>query len=193
MTKQAKKQEFERYAYGSAAAQLASDKASSRYAGGALEVLAGKKGVNLGEEAEGFIIGTLASPKGIQDASENYNGKFNKYRGEIKVGDLGEWYGSTLTGLNATEKAKILAEFDKFKDKNLGAILKKATNASYQLEDPDNNFNKEVKNKATDTLKKYANLLNMMDILDNYKNEEMRPDAVKATRKKDLKNLTSKL
>jgi len=62
---------YEKYQYAGLAGNLYNSKESKRFAPGALEVLAGAKGLNLGEEALGFVRGTQASEKGIENKEKS--------------------------------------------------------------------------------------------------------------------------
>ena len=54
-------------------------------------------------------------------------------------------------------------------------------------------FTKEQIAEAKKTIEKYQNVLAVMQNLDNYKFEELRPEAVSTFRKQELKGLASKL
>ena len=186
--------DFEKYQYAGLAASLAGSKENAQYIPGALEVLAGDKGLGWGEEALGFIRGTQASEKGIETAINVYNQKFQEERGKYKPIDLAKWYGSVLTDLGDTEKTKILTALEKH-DETIKDISEKMRKAVYTISDkaPQDMFTPEQKSEAKETIEKYRDVNSIMVTLDNYKFEELRSDAVEATRKGSLENLVKNL
>lgn len=186
--------DFQKYQYAGLAANLAGSREGAMYVPGALEVLAGEKGLKLGEEALGFIRGTLASKEGIQTAIKTYAEKFEEKRGEYKPADLTDWYDSVLTDLGEEEREKIEGAL-KEHDEPLKSINEKYERASYIASDdaPKGIFTPDQIADAKKTLKKYENLVTVLATLDNYKFEELRPDAVEATKKKNLEALAKKL
>jgi len=192
--KQKSNYSFEKYQYGALAARLASSKESSRYAPSALEVLAGAQGLNLGEEALGFIRGTQASEKGIKTAIDIYNGKFEEEKGKYKPLDMAAWYDSVLSDLDKEDKEKILGELGKY-DETLASINEKIGDALNTLDKKakKGKFTDAQINEAKETIEKYQQLTHVLETLDNYKFEELRPGVVNESRKKDLKDLASKL
>ena len=189
--------DFEKYQYAGLAASLAGSKENAQYIPGALEVLAGDKGLGWGEEALGFIRGTQASEKGIETAINVYNQKFQEKRGKYKPIDLAKWYHSVLTDLGDTEKTQILTTLEKH-DETIKDIKKKfkiALRVVQSQEDDDlkDEYTPEQISEAKDTLEKYNGIINLMATLDNYKFEELRSDAVEATRKGSLEDLVKNL
>jgi len=193
-TQTPKSYDFEKYQYGALAARLLASKENSRHAGSALEVLAGAKGLNLGEEALGFIRGTQASEKGIQTAIGVYAGKFGEERGKYKPSDFAKWYAPVLGDLDKEDKAKILGELNKHNE-TLGKIEEKFKKAAYITSDdaPKGLFPDKDIEHAKKVIEKYGNLMYVLQALDEYKFDQLRADAVNETRKKDLKTLASKL
>jgi len=184
----------EKYQYAGLAKRLFTEK-DVRYVPGALEVLAGKDGLNLGEESLGFIRGTQASEEGIKTAINVYHAKFEEERGKYKPADLITWYNSVLSDLNPEERETIAKTLGEYKE-TIGEIKKKVEEFMYKLKAPEgikDKFTPEELSKAKEALKKYEKVLTVMEILDTYKFEELRPAAVNATRKIELKGLASKL
>jgi len=189
--------DFEQYQYAGLAASLAGSQEGAQYIPGALEVLAGDKGLKLGEEALGFIRGTQASKEGIETAINVYNQKFHDERGKYKPIDLAKWYDSVLTDLEDTEKTKILTALEKH-DETLKDIKKKFKIAlrvveSQEDDDLKDEYTPEQRSEAKETIEKYKDVLDVMATLDNYKFEELRPDAVETTKKRSLESLVKKL
>ena len=186
--------DFEQYQYAGLAASLAGSQEGAQYVSGALEVLAGDKGLKLGEEALGFIRGTQASEEGIKTAINVYNQKFQEERGKYKPIDLSKWYDSVLTDLEDTEKIKILTALEKH-DETIKDISEKVRKAAYTISDkaPKDMFTPEQKSEAKETIEKYSGVINIMATLDNYKFEKLRIDAVEATRKRSLEDLVKNL
>lgn len=186
--------DFQKYQYAGLAASLARSEEGAKYVSGALQVLAGDQGLKLGEEALGFIRGTQASEEGIKTAINVYNKKFQEERGKYKPVDLAKWYDSVLNGLEYTEKTKISIALGK-NNETLKDILEKVRKAEYILnyKTQDDLFTSEQRSEAKETMEKYNEVLNIMATLDNYKFEELRPDAVEATRKGSLEDLVKTL
>lgn len=188
--------DFEKYQYGALAANLAQSN-EGEFASGALEVLAGAKGLNLGEEALGFIRGTQASEDGIKTAIADYSKSFQDKRSEYKPADLADWYDSVLKGLKKEDKKKYLSALGKH-DETIKTIRKKVKIASRIVkaqEDDDikGEYTPEQVSKAKETMDEYRNIFSVMAALDQYKFEELRPVAVEAARKRDLEALAKKL
>jgi len=186
--------DFEKYQYAGLAASLAKSEEGTQYVPGALQVLAGEKGLKLGEEALGFIRGTQASEEGIRTAINVYNKKFQDERNKYKPVNLAKWYDSVLSGLEYTERTKILIALGK-NNETLKDILEKVRKAAYIIDDkaPENMFTPEQRSEAKETIEKYKDVFNTMAVLDNYKFEELRSDAVEATRKRSLEDLVKTL
>jgi len=188
--------DFEKYQYGAVAGYLASsdDDSTRRFAPNALEVLAGEKGLNLGEEALGFIRGTQASEKGIQTAIGVYGGAFQEKRAQYKPSELTSWYSPALSGLDDETKDKLLGELSKH-DETIGDINKKLQRAAYILDNkaPRGFHPEDVVEQAKATQQKYGGAFLVMQALDEYVFENLRADAVEVTKAKELKDLASKL
>jgi hypothetical protein len=186
--------DFKRYQYGAAAAYLASTEDGGRYAPGALEVLAGAKGLNLGEDAEGFIRGTQASEDGVTTAIAVYASKFEEKRGEYKPSELVDWYGSALGGLESGDRDKIVGALNRH-DETIKSIREKYAKAKYMTDKkaPKGLFSNDQIAEAKETIARYKDVMDVMQTLDRYSYESLRPDAVDTTRMQELKNLASKL
>ena len=185
---------FERYQYGASAARLLASEDSARYAPSALEVLAGKKGLDLGEEALGFVRGTQASEEGINKAIKVYNGKFEEKRGKYSPAQLVDWYNPILSDLEPDAKDKLANYLGKYTE-TLQSIRDNVNDALNTLDKraKKGKFTQTQINLAQDIVKKYEEVLNVLGILDNYKFETLRPDAVNAARKQDLEKMASTL
>ena len=192
---------FQKYQYGALAARLALSKESARYMPGALEKLVGPEGLNFGKAAEGIVHGWRASlAKGEQTAvltSINYyNQQFEEERGEYKPIELvNSWYAPVLNSIDAEDRAKIVAYLGKY-DETLDVINSKDTEARHTLEGKEKgikSYTPERVSAANETMTKYGKVLQIIETLDNYVFEDLRPDVVKAARTRDLKDLASKL
>ncbi|MDP3987454.1 MAG: hypothetical protein Q8P81_04485 [Nanoarchaeota archaeon] len=184
---------FEKYQYGALAGLLAGSEETKRYAPSALEILAGSKGLNLGEEAEGFVRGTYASEKGLETAIKIYAGSFMEKKGEYTPSDLAGWYSDVLAGLSDEEAGRITQYLGEYAE-SLSSINKRVSRANHILEgkNTDANTDEQVR-EAEKVMEKYGNLLNIISVLDRYKFEKLKPTVIDAARKKDLKNLASQL
>ncbi|MFH1311070.1 MAG: hypothetical protein ABIH65_01555 [Nanoarchaeota archaeon] len=194
-SKQITAPDFEKYQYGALAARLYNSKESNMYAPSALEVLAGKDGLNLGEEALGFIRGTQASDKGIQTAIGVYAGQFEQKRGQYNLSELlNKWYSPVLAGLDKTDIDKIRSKLGESKE-TYAEINEKYIEAEHVIE----GIKKGIKTSeekiadAIKTLQKYEEIKKIVDILDDYKFESLRTKAVDVSRIQDLKGLASRI
>ena len=185
---------FEKYMYGALAGRMLTSEESARHAPSALEVLAGKKGLNLGEESLGFVKGTMASEEGRKIAIDTYSAKFAEERGKYKPIDMAAWYDSVLKDIKAEDKAKILGELGKYNEP-IATIYEKINDALNTLDKKarKDKFTEAQISSAKQTLEKYQRLTLVLETLDNYKFEELRPEVIKESRKKDLESLASKL
>lgn len=186
-------EDFTKYQYGALAARLAQSKEGD-YAQSALEVLAGANGLNLGEEALGFVKGAMASKDGINTATNIYNGKFEEKRKAYKPLELAGWYSSVLSDLGEDERKAILMSLGEH-DETLESITQKIEEARYIIKAPEKSglVTPEQRVQAVKTIKKYNNVYAVLQTLDKYKFESLRPDAVNATRKSELNGLAKKL
>ena len=183
--------DFERYQYGALATRLAGSAESKRFAPSALEILAGSKGLNLGEEALGFIRGTQASEEGIKTAMQIYAGEFEKKRGEYKPAELSGWYQPLIADLDKTDQDKIGSVLARY-DETLKDIYLAYGKATHALKTP-GGISPDEEEKAKEIKAKYEPIILLLQTLDSYKFETLRGNAVDSARKTDLKNLASQL
>ncbi|MEK6912865.1 MAG: hypothetical protein AABX26_02825 [Nanoarchaeota archaeon] len=186
--------DFMKYQYGALAGRLAQSEESGRYAPSALEMLAGSKGLNLGEEAQGFIRGTNASEDGIKTAIGIYAKKFQEKRGEYKPVELASWYSNVLSSISPEDAKKITGKLAEY-DETLSDINKKYIAADHLLSGVNKGikFDDEKIAQAKKIKEKYQLVLEVLGILDNYTFEDLRTDAVKTARKTELNGLASRL
>jgi len=195
MTNGTQTYDFAEYAHGALAVQLLGSKEGSKYVPGALEVLAGANGLDLGEKALGFIRGTQASQKGIETAANVYGGLFQEKRGAYKPSDLVNWYSPVLDDPDLDQESR-----DKIKgvlsgsNVKLSTIQEKVAEASHTLDTPESKgLSDEDRDKAKKTLQKYSKIISTLSMLDGYMFEHLRPEAVEAVRRQELKGLAAKL
>ncbi|MEK6841826.1 MAG: hypothetical protein AABX91_01605 [Nanoarchaeota archaeon] len=186
--------DFMKYQYGALAGRLAQSEESGRYAPSALEMLAGSKGLNLGEEAQGFIRGTNASEDGIKTAIGIYAKKFQEKRGEYKPVELASWYSNVLSSISPEDAKKITGKLAEY-DETLSDINKKYIAADHLLSGVNKGikFDDEKIAQAKKIKEKYQLVLEVLGMLDNYTFEDLRTDAVKTARKTELNGLASRL
>lgn len=192
MTEKEKKPlEFERYLYGGLASRLYSNEDDRFYTGGALEKLAGSDGLNLGEEALGFVRGTNASEEGIKTALNVYKPKYEEGMKKTSISDLVSYYRPFLSELDSAEQKKILSIFDDYKDFTYGKLIDEIEDAEHDLKGSDRKVSPEQKEKARQTIEKYKRPYNVLKLLENTKFESIRYGAVQATTTQQLKGLAS--
>lgn len=180
--------EHEKFQYGKLAGNLM--KENPAYAKGALDVLAGDLGLT--DAAKGFIEGAYASEDGLKVAANVYTKSFDEEFGKLKTSDAFSWYESTLGDLDASEKDKIKNAFTK-EDVDLNTVQKEYQKAAFTLQAPEGMFDDAAKDAARDTLKKYQEIMALKESFDQYKFESLRERAVKASGKREFKDLASKL
>ncbi|MBU2616097.1 MAG: hypothetical protein KKC19_03260 [Nanoarchaeota archaeon] len=182
---------FEKYQYGALAARFLNQK-DEQSARSSLELLAGKGGLNLGEEAEGFIRGTQASEKGIQTATEIYSGKFGEAQGGYSPSDLSGWYSDILSDLGGDESARITQYLKDFSESYEG-IIAKMVKADHILKGRElEASNPEQITEAEETFKKYGNLTNLVQKLTGYKFDILCKNVTVVNMKNELGELASK-
>lgn len=180
--------EHEKFQYGKLAGRLLGENPS--YAKGALDVLAGDLGIS--EAAKGFIEGAYSSEKGLEVAATVYTKSFDDEFGKLKTSEAYAWYEPTLEGLDASEKDKLKNAFTK-EDLDLNGVEKEYQKAFSTLKAPEGMFDDAAKNAAKDTLRKYQEIMELNKLFDQYKFESLRERAVKASGKREFKDLASKL
>jgi len=181
-----------KYQYGALAAQFLEEKNTS-YANGSLEMLASKEGLNLGEEAEGFIRGTQASEKGIQTAVNIYLGAFEEAKGEYSPADLTGWYSDVISGLGDEESGRITQYLGEYKE-SWKDIARKVIGANHTIKGAGTGANTpEQIAEAQKIMEKYSVVFNLIRDLDRYHFEKLRPKATEKARMNELKELASRL
>lgn len=180
--------EHEKFQYGKLAGKLIQE--NPNYSRGALDVLAGDLGIS--EAAKGFIEGAYSSEKGLEIAANVYTKSFNEEFGKLKTSEAYTWYEPTLGDLDASEKDKLKNAFTK-EDIDLNAVQKEYQKAAFTLQAPEGMFDDAAKNAARDTLNKYQEIMALKESFDQYKFESLRERAIKASGKREFKDLASKL
>ncbi len=189
--------EYEKYRYGASARWfLSRGEAEAKYAAGALRVLAEKDGLNLGEEAEGYIEGAVASQEGITKATKIYSKKFDE-KLDSKASNIPThpWYAPALAGLKPETADRYKGFFSSLGDVSIKKFEEEAARSQIILNSPENLdlFTSEQRQKAQEVLNRYRNALIAKHTLDEYLMENLRDRAVEATRKSDLEDLAKKL
>ncbi len=181
---------FESYQYAALASRLLNQ--SPEYVSGALEVLAGERGLDLGEEASGFVRGAMVSEEGIKTAIGIYGSKYMEQRGEQTPGSLLNWYNPVLEGLENEQREAIFGILEA-QDETVESIDKASREAKHKLEGPEGMYTPEELREARETIRRYEEVNKTMGTLDRYMMENLRPDAVDATRKRELGGLAREL
>lgn len=182
--------EFEKFKYGALAQRFLESKESSKFVDGALLVLGNELG--LGDDANGFIEGALASEEGTKKAANIYSSSFEK---GFKTQDASkmDWYNKTLEGLPSEEQDKFKKVFSDQVGKTYEAIIQEFSAAAYKMQAPKGMFTDSDIDSAKKVVEKYQKFLGVKETLDDYIFEGLRGKAVDASRKRNLKDLASKL
>ncbi len=182
-----------RYERGELARRLIGSEDGQKHLGSTLEQLAYDLGMT--GDPKGFVEGVMASKQGIETTVGNYVGKRQDAMSSVTVQELSGYYGETLDSyLDGTEAGKIKAELGKFSDETFGDITKKLKKAKYDLDGEEHGeLSDEKKNSAEAVLKKYENVMLILQTLENDKMEKLRPSVVEKSHKKELKEIAGKL
>lgn len=193
--------ELKKYEYANLAAEFMKSEETRDFVPGALENLVGSKGLNLSKDAIGVMtaFGTFdlddeASIKRITRGISTYNARFEKAKGSFSPAALAGWYGPLLSDLDEDSRKKINDYLMK-NGKGYGSMIKAIADAENTL-DPraaEGKFTDEQKEAARKTRDKYAMIIQVIQLLDKYKRELLRPAAASSTRKQNLKDLASQL
>lgn len=187
-----KKSDFQKYQYAYLAGVL-TQKGEEEYVPGSLELLAGKDGLNLSDDAMGFVRGANASKEGIDTVKGIYSEKYFKALENTTVDQYIKWYGDVLKDIPEEERSKILKVLKEKGSEKIGKIQKEFINAQKIIEDKTDLFTEKHKEDAKNFLQKYQAFLGAYSTLEKYKTEELRSNAVNVSKKNDLSELVSKL
>ena len=182
--------EFEKFKYGELAQRFLGSEESAKFVDGALLVLG--KDLGLGDDAEGFIEGALASEEGTAKAAEIYSTSFNKGFNTQDASKM-DWYNGTLAGLSSEEQDKFKKVFSDQSGKTYQKIQEEFSKAAYTIRAPKGMFSDTDNDGPKKTVEKYQKFLGVKENLDDYVFEGLRGKAVDASRKRNLKDLSSKL
>ncbi len=187
---------FDQLKYATLAAQLAQSEEGARYIPGALDSLAGPEGLDLGEDALGFIRGSQASEQGIKTAIETYHNLYNKKKSDQVVNtELLNYYqnAEVFNNLEDADRDKLVREFTRHQGLTFGQIEEQIKDAQYKLSDPENYFTDDQKDGARQILEGYQKFIAVEEMSERYLMESLRPDSVNATRVREMKNLADRL
>ena len=196
----AKKQEktetglsFERYKHILSAANLYHSKESKNYVVGALRALNNDiKGVD--GDTDGFAIAASASDESIKAALTIYGEKFNNKTKSFTPREFAnKFYLDVLDELSYEDQEKILSKLDKY-NQNIDEIEEEREywNEVKRSLSKKSKYTDEDRKEAKQKLEEYKDLDEIFKFLENYKIEEMRPEAVKQTKSLGLEALVKK-
>ena len=139
-----------------------------------------------------------SNERGIIKASEVYAGSYEKALGSLSVKELSsDYYRTTLEGLAEGEDlVTVKRELGEFADEILGDIKKKLKKADYIIRgvrEKTYDFSKKEIKEAEDTLKKYANMSNVLSVLEEAKLESLRPSVVERHYKTMFKSIVGEI
>ena len=187
--------EYEKFRYGGLAAWLLGREQDSKYATGALKVLAGPGELDVGEDRWGFVEGTLASSEGIQRASGNFAKRFYSAMDSSKISDLAgnSWYSPTLEGLTDEDQASIRGTLGNFGNTTFGGMEKSLKRDSWILQAPEGEKTPEEKEQAQARITRYKPAVETLKRIDGYAFENIRQKAVDETRVTELSQYAGSL
>ncbi|MCH8945703.1 MAG: hypothetical protein IIA85_02165 [Nanoarchaeota archaeon] len=139
-----------------------------------------------------------SNERGIRKASDVYAGSYEKALDSLSVEELSsDYYGDALKALAEREDlVKVKKELGKFAGENFGDIKKKLKKADYVIRgvrEKTYDFSKKEIKEAEDTLKKYANMSNVLSVLEEAKLESLRPSVVERHYKTMFKSIVGEI
>ena len=181
--------DINRYFQAHVARTLSQSKESAEYYGGALEKFvkdftapAREKGSSKLEKdlADGFEKTALTSQESKIAIMKVYGEKYQESLNELTFDQFYAINEARLISYVPKEKMPKTKElFEKYKGKTLGEVRKKFAEAVWKLDDPGNTISKEDKEKAKETKESLKQIYVMIELIENAKYEEARPEAVK--------------
>ncbi|MAG78995.1 hypothetical protein CMI40_01315 [Candidatus Pacearchaeota archaeon] len=173
--------EPERYQYASVAAQFLKNK-DVKSAGKSLEKMAIEGGMS--EDLLPLMKGTTTNPREVEDAIEDYNGRYEKLLGKKNITYMFDKYEPIFTDYLGEDNKNILKEdFDKIKKETYGDVQNKFEKAMEIIESETGNFSEEQKEEAVKILKKYGEVYSIIKQFNQlYIEDLMKPISKKTIR-----------
>ncbi len=183
--------DLKRYRYGSLAHALLE---TGDVAGINESLNALAKDLEIGDKAEGFIAGSMASEQGINAAVGVYAKKRTKALESSRVEELGEYFKPYVEYADAESVKKIQTTLAKYSGKTLGEIKKIVDNANVILKGKDKYpFKQEEIDKAKKTAEEYAPLFKILDTVDHAEIDSLLPGIRKKVHGKSLEKIAKDL
>jgi hypothetical protein len=171
--------DFQRYAFANVAATMSKSKADAMYLPGAVNLL--EKNLDFGTDGKD-LYDQYVNDKQVNKLIDIYNKKYNSKMGEASVGDVYDFYKPALNGTTDEQRALIDSTFGKYAGENYRELMGKIEVLRYKAKAPEGAISPEEREKAGKELKEYDGLLIAEDILSKYNFENMRMQAVEASK-----------
>jgi len=178
--------EFQRYAFANVAATMVQSENDAMYIPGAINLL--EKNLDFGRDGKD-LYDQYVSDKATDKLIEIYNKKFNSKLGEASVSDVYNWYKPALKGATDEQKALIDSAFGKYSGENYAKLMSKINLLQYKFKTPEGGISKEEREDIQRELQKYDGFITAKTVLDKYNFENLRMQAVEASKPNTFKGL----
>jgi|GEM_PF-6736945 len=183
-----KSPEFQRYAFANVAARMAQSETDGLYIPGAVNLL--EKNLDFGNDGKD-LYDYFVSEKATDKLIDIYNKKYNTKLAEASMADYYQWIKPALDGATPEQKALVDGVFTKYGSENYSKFLGKINSLQYKLRDP--GIKKEDAESIQKELAKYTDFLSAYSLLASYHFEQLRTQAVNASKKTNFKGLEETL
>lgn len=139
-----------------------------------------------------------SNERGIKKALEVYAGEYEKALGSLTIGELSSnYYENTLEGLaEEDDLVTVKEELGKFADETLSDIKNKLKKTGYILKgvrEEVYDFDEKEIEEAKNTHEKYANMFNVLGLLNESKLESLRPSVAERSYKNIFETMSEKI
>jgi hypothetical protein len=160
----------------------------SFYIPGAVSLL--EKNLDFGEDGKD-LHDYFVSEKATDKLISIYNKKYNNKLSEASVSDYYGWIKSALSDATPEQKALVDGVFTKYGSENYSKFLGKINSLQYKLNDPQ--IKEEDAQSIQKELSKYTDFLSAYSLVASYHFEQLRKQAIDASKKSNFKNLEDTL
>ena len=186
--KEKKSPEFQKYAFANVAARMAQSETDELYIPGAINLL--EKNLDFGNDGR-ELYDYFVSQKATDTLIDIYNNKYNTKLTEVSVSDYYGWIKPALNGATPEQKALVDGVFTKYGSENYSKFTGKLNSLQYRLREP--GIKKEEAESIQKELAKYADFLSAHSLIRSYHFEQLRSQAIDASKKPNFKSLEETL
>lgn len=178
--------EFQRYAFANVAATMAQSEKDAMYIPGAINLL--EKNLDFGRDGKD-LYDQYVSDKATNKLIEIYDKKYHSKLAEASVSDVYNWYKPALKGATDEQKVLIDSAFGKYSGENYSKLMGKINLLQHKLKTPEGGISQEEKESTQKELEKYTGFVVAQEVLSNYNYENLRMQAVEASKPNTFKSL----